>query len=112
MAGADGAGYAGYKDKVNTHFWKVFSSAFLMSGIVAGVNLSQDQSGGENGNDRQRASDAMSEALGQQLGQAMTQMIMKNMNVSPTIEIRAGYRFNIVVSKDLTFTKPYESFDY
>lgn len=112
MKGADSAGYAGYKDKVNTHFWRVFSSAFLMSGIVAGVNLSQDTGGGDALSDRQRASDAMSEALGQQLGQAMTQMIMKNLNIAPTIEIRPGYRFNIMVSKDMVFSKPYESFDY
>lgn len=111
MQGADSAGYSGYKDKVNTHFWKVFSSAFLMSGIVAGVNLSQD-SGGDGASDRQRASDAMSEALGQQLGQAMTQMIMKNLNIAPTIEVRPGYRFNVMVSKDMVFSKPYQSFDY
>jgi type IV secretion system protein TrbI len=113
MQGADQGGYAGYKDKVNNHFMRVFGSAFLMSGIVAGVSLSQDQeSGSDSGTDRQRASDAMSEALGQQLGQAMTQMLMKNLNIAPTIEIRTGYRFNVIVNKDLTFNKPYQSFDY
>lgn len=112
MQGADSAGYSGYKDKVNNHFWKVFSSAFLMSGIVAGVSLSQDTAGGDSASNRQRASDAMSQALGQQLGQAMTQMIMKNLNIAPTIEIRPGYRFNVVVNKDMVFYKPYESFDY
>lgn len=113
MPGADQGGYAGYKDKVNNHFFRVFGSAFLMSGIVAGVSLSQDQESGSGaGTDRQRASDAMSEALGQQLGQAMTQMLMKNLNIAPTIEIRSSYRFNVIVNKDLTFKKPYQSFDY
>jgi type IV secretion system protein VirB10 len=42
----------------------------------------------------------------------MSQMLMKNLNVAPTIEIRPGYRFNVMVSKDLTFKKPYQSFDY
>lgn len=111
MQGADSAGYSGYKDKINTHFWKVFSSAFLMSGIVAGVNISQN-SGDDRVSDQQRAGDAMSEALGQQLGQAMTQMIMKNLNIAPTIEIRPGYRFNVMVSKDMIFSRPYQSFDY
>lgn len=114
MPGADGGGYSGFADKVNTHFWKVFSSAFLMSGIVAGVTLSQSDSSGDPSSlsTKQRASDAMSQALGQQLGQAMSQMLMKNLNVAPTIEIRPGYRFNVMVSKDLTFKKPYQSFDY
>ena len=29
-----------------------------------------------------------------------------------TLEIRPGFRFNVVVTKDLTFTKPYQAFDY
>lgn len=115
MSGADGAGASGYRDRLNTHFWKMFRSSLLMSAIVAGVNMSQD-SGSSNGrdglSDRRRSSDAMSEALGQQLGQTMSQMIMKNMNVSPTIEIRAGYRFNIMVSRDIVLHAPYRAFDY
>ena len=54
----------------------------------------------------------MSEALGQQLGQVTAQLIAKNMNIAPTLEIRPGYRFNAIVTKDLTFPKAYQSFDY
>lgn len=110
MPGADSAGYSGFKDQVNNHYFRVFSSAFLMSGITAGVTLSQDN--GSDGSNKQRASDALSEALGQQLGQVMVEMIRKNMNIAPTLEIRPGYRFNVIVTKDMTFSKPYQSFDY
>ncbi|MNH36744.1 Bacterial conjugation TrbI-like protein [compost metagenome] len=82
-----------------------------MSGIVAGISLSQDR-GSNNESDRESASSAMSEALGQQLGQVTAQMIAKNLNIAPTLEIRPGYRFNVMVTKDLTFSKPYQSFDY
>lgn len=109
MPGADGAGYAGFNDRVNNHYWRVFSSAFLMSGVVAGISLSQDN--GSTG-DRQRASDAMSEALGQVLGQTVAQMVSRNLNIAPTLEIRPGYRFNVIVTKDMTFSKPYQPFDY
>ncbi len=111
MSGADGAGFAGFTDKTNNHYLRIFGSAFLMSGITAGVALSQDRGNMGNG-DSQRASDAMSEALGQQLGQVTAAMIQKNLNIAPTLEIRPGYRFNVVVTKDMAFTKPYESFDY
>lgn len=111
MQGASGAGLAGFNDRVNHHFWRTISSAILMSGVVAGVNMSQDRGGYDRGNS-QRASDAMSEALGSQLGEVTAQMISKNLNIAPTIEIRAGFRFNVVVTKDLTFSKPYQSFDY
>jgi hypothetical protein len=34
------------------------------------------------------------------------------MNVAPTITIRPGYRFNVQVTKDVTFNGPYHAFDY
>ena len=111
MPGGDGAGYAGFKDQVNNHYFRVFASAFLMSGVTAGIAMSQDD-GSNSVNGRPTASSAMSEALGQQLGQVTAQMIAKNLNIAPTLEIRPGYRFNVIVTKDMTFSKPYRSFDY
>lgn len=111
MAGSDSSGFAGFNDKTNNHYFRVFGSAILMSSVTAGVSLSQDRGGFDSG-DSQRASDAMSEALGQQLGQVTAEMIRKNLNIAPTLEIRPGYRFNVVVTKDMTFSKPYQSFDY
>ena len=112
MPGADSAGYSGFTDQTNNHLVRLFGSAFLMSGITAGISLSQNN-GSEGGfNQQPTASSAMSEALGQQLGQVTGQMIAKNLNVSPTLEIRPGYRFNVIVTKDMTFSKPYKSFDY
>lgn len=110
MPGADVSGYAGFTDQVNNHFARVFSSAFLMSGITAGIALSQPAAG--NNNARPTASSALSEALGQQLGQTTAQLIAKSLNVAPTLEIRPGYRFSVVVTKDMTFSKPYKAFDY
>lgn len=112
MPGTDSAGYSGFNDKVNTHFWRTMGSALLMSAVIAGVELSQNDSNSSSDGDSQRASDALSEALGQSLGQALTQIIQKNLNVSPTLEIRPGYRFNVFVTKDIPFTQPYQSFDY
>ncbi len=112
MPGADGAGYAGFSDQVDNHYIRTFVSAFLLSGIIAGVNLSQNNNSSDNDGNRQRAGDAMSEALGQTLGTAMSQMLQKNLNIAPTLEIRPGYRFNVMVVKDLLFQTPYKGFDY
>lgn len=109
MPGTDSAGYAGFTDQVNNHFVRLLSSAVLMSGVTAGIALSQPK---QTGASAPTASSAMSEALGQQLGQVTTQLITKNMNIAPTLEIRPGYRFNVMVTKDMTFTKPYQPFDY
>jgi type IV secretion system protein VirB10 len=111
MPGADGAGYGGFTDQVNNHYLRIFGSALLMSAITAGAAYSQ-----QNQNTgtfyAPNAQSTLSSALGQQLGQATVQMITKNMNIAPTLEIRPGYRFNILVTKDLTLSKPYEAFDY
>ncbi|MGZ4823067.1 MAG: TrbI/VirB10 family protein, partial [Terriglobales bacterium] len=109
MPGADSAGYAGFTDQVNNHYWRTFSSAFLMSAVTAGIATSQPENIGYG---RPGFSGAMSEAVGQQLGQATAQLITKNLNIAPTLEIRPGYRFNVIVTKDLTFTRPYQPFDY
>lgn len=110
MPGADGAGYAGFHDLVDNHFWRLFGNALLLSGITGGVAYSQDALA-PNG-ERTTVGSAMGQAVGQQLGQVSEEMIRKQMNVAPTIEIRPGYRFNVQVTKDLTFNAPYRAFDY
>ena len=112
MPGADGGGYAGFADKVNNHWFRTISSAILMSGVIAAVDMSQNDRNSNNESDRQRANDALSEALGQTLGQTLGQIISKNLNVAPTLEIRPGYRFNVMVIKDLTLPGVYNAFDY
>lgn len=111
MPGADEAGYAGFRDQVNNHYLRIFGSAFLMSGITAGVAYSQDKYT-NSGSDKPTMSSEMAQGLGQQFGQAAARMIEKNLNIAPTLEIRPGYRFNIIAIKDLTFTGPYSGFDY
>ena len=111
MPGADSAGYGGFEDQVDNHYLRLFGSALLMSAVTAGITYSQRQSDSGD-SDRTDASSVLSEALGQQLGQATAQLLSKNLSIAPTLQIRPGYRFNVVVTKDLTFSKPYQSFDY
>lgn len=110
MPGSAGAGYAGFRDRVNNHYVRIFGSAIMMSAILAGVEMTQDNN--RSTGNTQRMSDAMSEALGQQLGGVMSEMLQKNMNIAPTLEIRPGYRFNVMLVKDLIFAGPYAGFDY
>lgn len=109
MPGADGIGQAGFNDQVNNHYARIFGSALLMSAVVAGATYSQRDSGGAFG--RQNAGSILSQSLGQQLGQATMRLMMRNLNIAPTLEIRPGYRFNVVVTKDMIFNKPYQAFN-
>ncbi|ABQ54176.1 TPA: conjugal transfer protein TrbI [Legionella pneumophila subsp. pneumophila] len=113
MPGADNAGYAGFRDQVDHHYARIYGSALLMSGIVAGITYSQNTNQtNPYGYNQPTAGSVLSQALGQQLGEVTSQMVSKNLNISPTINIRPGYRFNIIVIKDLTFKSPYRQFAY
>lgn len=111
MPGADMSGMAGFNDEVNNHYLRIFGSAFMMSLVSGGMAYAMDSAnsslGGtsDNGTSMQ---DEMTSALAGQLGQTTTTLLQKNVNIKPTLEIRPGYCFNIVVTKDMEFKQPYK----
>lgn len=107
MPGSDQSGYAGYTDKVDNHYFRIFGSAILMSMISGGMAYTMDSldSGGDS--DNPTLQNEMGSALAAQLGQATLQLLQKNLNIKPTLEIRPGYQFNVIVTKDLVFERPY-----
>ena len=109
MPGADMSGYAGYTDGINNHYLRIFGSAAIMSLVTGGMAYTMDSMGGDNGgnNNNPTLQDEMGSALAAQMGQASIQLLQKNLNITPTLEIRPGYQFNLVVTKDLVFQHPY-----
>jgi type IV secretion system protein TrbI len=107
MPGADESGEAGFNDQVNNHFVRIFGSALLMSAITAGITYSQDQDQNNNYSQVPRAGDILSQAVGQQLGSATAALLEKNLSIAPTIKVRPGFRFAVLVVRDLTFGRPY-----
>lgn len=105
MGGTDPAGYAGFTDKVNNHYWRIFGNATLLSIIGAGAQLSQPDSNNNNSNST-NAREELAAELGRQWGQVGQEMTKRNMNIQPTLEIRPGYQFNVMVNKDLIL-EPY-----
>ncbi|MBN8477368.1 MAG: conjugal transfer protein TrbI [Burkholderiales bacterium] len=99
MPGADVGGYAGLRDKVNNHYFRVFGDAMLLSLFAAGIQLSQPNSSSTTG--AYDSQQVMAAALGQQLGQAGMQLVQKNTNIQPTLEVRPGLRFNVMVTRDI-----------
>ena len=110
MPGADQSGYAGYNDKVNNHYLRIFGSAFLMSLISGGMSYAVDSLDSSSGNsDTPSMQQSMGTALAAQLGQASLRLLEKNISIAPTLEIRPGYAFNVVITKDLVFERPYRA---
>lgn len=100
MPGADVGGYAGFNDKVNNHYWRIFGNALMLSVFSAGIQLSQPQTNASTygGLDSQQI---LTQELGRQFGQLGIEMARRNMNIQPTLEIRPGYQFNVMVTKDI-----------
>lgn len=104
MPGSNGAGYPGFSDKVNNHYMRIWGNALLLSVVGASMSYGteRDRSNGNNNNNTTFSSE-LSTNLASTFGQAITQTLQKNLNLSPTLEIRPGYRFNVVVTKDILF---------
>lgn len=104
MPGVDLVGMAGLHDLVDQHYLRLFGSSLLMSLFGAAGQLSQPQSAGNALTNQQ----ILFSAVGQQMSQTATQLVAKNMNIQPTIKIRPGSTFNILVTKDMVFQGPYQ----
>jgi type IV secretion system protein VirB10 len=114
MPGADMSGAAGFNDQVNNHYLRIFGSAILMSFITGSTSYAVDSmnnsSSTSNDNGTTTVQSALGASLAQQLDQTALAMLQKNLNVKPTLEIRQGYQFNIVCTKDVVFRDAYKPY--
>lgn len=101
MAGTDAEGYGGFQDKVDRHLLRTFGSAALVALIGTGIDMSVPQSSTLATQDT--ASDAARRNFADSFGRVAEQTISKNLNVQPTIRIRPGYKFNVLVDQDIVF---------
>ncbi len=99
MAGTDAAGYGGFTDKVDNHLLETFGSAILVALIGTGTEmmLPDDNNTGNNGENSAR------ESFAETFGELSEQTVSRNLNVQPTLEIRPGYQFNVLVDQDMVF---------
>jgi len=102
MSGADAAGYSGFKDRVNNHYLRTFGSAILVALIGTGTEMLLPSKPNSH-NHANNAEDFARRSFGETLGQMSQQTISKNLGVQPTLEIRPGYQFNVMVEKDIIF---------
>lgn len=108
MPGTDIAGYAGYSGDVDNHYLKTFGSAAIMSLISGGTAYAMDTFNKSSSNsDTPSLQDELGSAVSSQLGQSTMQLLQKNAALKPSISTEPGKRFNMVVTKDIVFARPY-----
>lgn len=104
MAGTDAQGYGGFSDQVDNHYFEVFGSAILVAAIGAGIDMALPDNQGSADNS---GTDAARRSFAETFSEVADQTIGQNMEVQPTLEIRPGYIFNVLVDQDLVFPKAF-----
>lgn len=105
MPGSDAEGYGGFSDKVDRHYLRTFGSAVLLAVIGTGIDMAVPESSTLATQDT--ASDAARRNFAETFGRVAERTISKNLDVQPTLRIRPGYKFNILVDQDVVFPKAY-----
>lgn len=104
MGGVDLSGYAGFKDKVDNHNLALFKAVVLSSILGAGTAIVSDNDDDDEDNDWQGEA---GRGAGEQVITIGNRLADKLLALQPTITIRPGYRFNIMLHSDLVLT-PYQ----
>ncbi len=117
MPGADQSGYDGFSDRDNNHYLATFRTAAAKSLISAGQAVGQMATLGGGGtygpygyyqpNQWAMASQTAGSAASGQFRALGQQMMGQGLNRPPTIEIRPGYQFDVMITQDLVFPGPY-----
>ena len=101
MGGVDLAGFAGLKDKTNYHYGKLAGAAVLSGVLSVGSRSIGDQNSTNVGEE-------ISQEISSDINASGQKVISRQLEIPPTIEIQKGYRFNVMVDKDITL-EPYNS---
>lgn len=113
MAGVDSQGNGGLRDKVNNHFWRTFGSAVLVAAIGTGVDMALPESRTNAfGVSQSHPEDAARRNFAETFGRVADKTIDRNLNVQPTLEIRPGYNFNVLVDQDIVFPGSFSTKEY
>ncbi|MFN3251212.1 TrbI/VirB10 family protein, partial [Roseibium album] len=99
LPAADTAGYAGLKDKVDFHTWRLLKGIALSTLLGVGTELTF----GEEESDLVTALRSSGQESANQVGQSLT---AQNLTIQPTITIRPGWPLRIIVQKDMVL-RPY-----
>ena len=107
MPGVDALGVGGFNDRVNNHYLRTFGSAILVALIGTGIDMAFPSSQPGFGSDRPE--DAARRNFADTFGRVADQTISRNLNVQPTLEIRPGYHFNVLVEQDMIFPRSFNA---
>jgi len=107
FGGGDAMGRSGVPAEVNNHFWQMFGAGFLIAGVSKVFERSSSQANVTVIN-QGGGSTTLMDAAGQILTDTARKVLERNQNISPTLNLAEGYKFNVIVNRDMALA-PYSA---
>jgi type IV secretion system protein VirB10 len=104
--GTDIGGYSGIKGKVDNHYGQLLS-AVLFSSVFA--TLADVAAGDTTDNDKKSAKDVLLETTGVTIANVGSRLAERALDIQPTIVIKPGSRFNVMVQQDVVFLQSWKT---
>ncbi|MEE3502892.1 TrbI/VirB10 family protein [Acidiphilium acidophilum] len=104
LPASDTQGYAGLKDGVDYHFWKLLRGVALSSLLGVSSALATNNAVGGHGTGNLVIS--VGQSGDQATNRAGQQIVSHDLGVQPTLTVRPGFPFDVMVNQDIVF-RPY-----
>jgi type IV secretion system protein VirB10 len=104
--GADIGGYSGIKGRVDNHYGQLLTAALFTSAFVA---LADIAAGDTSDSDKKSAKDVLVETTGVTIANIGARLAERALDIQPTIVIKPGSRFNVMVQQDVVFLQPWRT---
>ncbi len=105
LESADARGTSGLRGSVDSHLARAYVNAGLMSVVDAGAQLSQPPASVPYG--IASPGQVVAGSVGQQVTEESLDLLRTDSHLPPTITVRGGTSFLVMVSRDLVFDRPY-----
>ncbi|MGJ4728182.1 TrbI/VirB10 family protein [Luteimonas sp. SDU101] len=102
LPATDAGGRSGLEDRVDWHWGRILGGAALSTLIGVGAELASTDRVDADGNVVVVARDSLHESVNQ-VGQQITR---RNLDLQPTLQVRAGFPVRVVVHRDLVLGSP------
>jgi type IV secretion system protein VirB10 len=98
--GADTAGFAGVRDRVDNHWGRLFRAGLLSTLLGVGAELGS--------NDDSDIARAIRDGAQESFGDTGQEIVRRQLDVRPMLTIRPGYPVRVILTRDLIL-EPYEA---
>lgn len=106
----DARGASGVPGAVDNHYFKIFTNAFLVSAIGAGVGIATYDAQ-PSYFERPSPGAVVGGSVAEEMGSVSSELLRRGMHIPPTITLPAGQPFHIFVQRDMAFEAPYAPSD-